>query len=239
MKFLLSLTALLLSGCVTVTDGEPETPIDPQQMAESRIKLGLGYLENGNMLKARENLEMAIKYAPNYYRSRIAMAHYQERVGENEKAESNYKIALRKSPKNGNVLNNYGAFLCKQGEFDKADQYFHRAIDQPYYFLLSASYENAGLCALKAQRHAQAESYFVKALDHEPTRPRSLLQLSKLMIDKEDYTQARLHLMTFNKRYGYQETSLKLLIDLESSAGNKALVQRYQNKLDQMLAHKA
>ncbi|RAH35904.1 type IV pilus biogenesis/stability protein PilW, partial [Vibrio vulnificus] len=42
----------LLTGCVTVTEGQAQKDPDPIGMAESRIALGLGYLENGAMIKA-------------------------------------------------------------------------------------------------------------------------------------------------------------------------------------------
>ncbi|HHY0324023.1 TPA: type IV pilus biogenesis/stability protein PilW [Vibrio cholerae] len=226
---------IALSGCVTVTETAGNaTQSDPTEMAEARIALGLGYLENGSMIKARENLEKALQYAPDYYRSQLSMAHYYEAVGENDSARKMYRTALSEHPKNGNVLNNFGTFLCKQGEYDTADQYFRRAVEQPYYYLISASYENAGLCALKAGKTDNAREYFKRAIDHDPNRLLSILQLTKMEIEAGDYTPARLRLMNLNQRYGYQKASLKLLIELEKRAGNSALEQKYQTLLNSL-----
>ncbi|HDG1636517.1 TPA: type IV pilus biogenesis/stability protein PilW [Vibrio cholerae] len=224
---------IALAGCVTVTETAGNaTQSDPTEMAEARIALGLGYLENGSMIKARENLEKALQHAPDYYRSQLSMAHYYEAVGENDSARTMYRTALSKHPKNGNVLNNFGTFLCKQGEYDTADQYFRRAVEQPYYYLISASYENAGLCALKAGKTDNAREYFKRAIDHDPNRLLSILQLTKMEIEAGDYTPARLRLMDLNQRYGYQKASLTLLIELEKRAGNSALEQKYQTLLN-------
>ncbi|EJB8579383.1 type IV pilus biogenesis/stability protein PilW [Vibrio cholerae] len=224
---------IALAGCVTVTETAGNaTQSDPTEMAEARIALGLGYLENGSMIKARENLEKALQHAPDYYRSQLSMAHYYEAVGENDSARKMYRTALSKHPKNGNVLNNFGTFLCKQGEYDTADQYFRRAVEQPYYYLISASYENAGLCALKAGKTDNAREYFKRAIDHDPNRLLSILQLTKMEIEAGDYTPARLRLMDLNQRYGYQKASLTLLIELEKRAGNSALEQKYQTLLN-------
>ncbi|EGR3962787.1 type IV pilus biogenesis/stability protein PilW [Vibrio cholerae] len=226
---------IALTGCVTVTETAGNaTQSDPTEMAEARIALGLGYLENGSMIKARENLEKALQHAPDYYRSQLSMAHYYEAVGENDAARTMYRTALSKHPKNGNVLNNFGTFLCKQGEYDTADQYFRRAVEQPYYYLISASYENAGLCALKAGKTDNAREYFKRAIDHDPNRLLSILQLTKMEIEAGDYTPARLRLMDLNQRYGYQKASLKLLIELEKRAGNSALEQKYQTLLNSL-----
>lgn len=237
---LLSSLALILSlsivGCVSVTEGPPKIKSDPIAMSESRIELGLGYMGQGNMVRARENLELAVKHAPSYYRARLSMAHYYEQVGEVDEARITYQKALRLDSQNGNVLNNYGTFLCKQGEYDQADKYFNRAIEQPYYYLVSASYENAGFCAFKAGNADKAKYYFTRAIDHDPNRIRSVLQLSTIEVNEADYNDARLRLFKFHQRYGYQVPSLKILIELERKAGNNALKEKYQSKLDELLS---
>ncbi|WP_135454792.1 type IV pilus biogenesis/stability protein PilW [Vibrio echinoideorum] len=237
---LLSSLALILSlsivGCVSVTEGPPKIKSDPIAMSESRIELGLGYMGQGNMVRARENLELAVKHAPSYYRARLSMAHYYEQVGEVDEARITYQKALRLDSQNGNVLNNYGTFLCKQGEYDQADKYFNRAIDQPYYYLVSASYENAGFCAFKAGNADKAKYYFTRAIDHDPNRIRSVLQLSTIEVNEADYNDARLRLFKFHQRYGYQVPSLKILIELERKAGNNAIQEKYQSKLDELLS---
>lgn len=234
MKRVFALGVLFaLSGCVTVTEtSEAAAQSNPTEMAEARIALGLGYLENGSMIKARENLEKALQHAPSYYRSQLSMAHYFEAVGEGDSARKMYQTALNQHPKNGNVLNNFGTFLCKQGDYETADNYFRRAVAQPYYYLISASYENAALCALKSGHNDKARDYFKRAVDHDPTRLLSILQLTKMEIEAGEYTQARIRLMNLNQRYGYQKASLKLLIELEKRAGNSALEQKYQALFD-------
>ncbi|QFT09924.1 type IV pilus biogenesis/stability protein PilW [Vibrio sp. THAF190c] len=226
---------IALSGCVSVTEGEPQrVEADPIAMSESRIALGLGYMDQENMVRARENLELAIQHAPRYYRARLSMAHYYEKVGETDEARKEYKTALRLDSNNGNVLNNYGTFLCKQGDYAQADRYFNKAINQPFYYLVSASYENAGFCALKSGDSKKAKYYFTRALDHEPNRIKSILQLTKIEVSQQEFREARLRLFKFHQRYGYQIPSLQILVELESKAGNKALRDKYQSMLDEM-----
>ncbi|EOX4840369.1 type IV pilus biogenesis/stability protein PilW [Vibrio alginolyticus] len=230
---LILLSQFALVGCVTVKeDGSPVVKADPVAMAESRIALGLGYLNGGNMIRAHDNLQQALNHAPQYYRAQLSMAHYYETVGEDIKAEQMYKRSLRQHTKNGNVLNNYGTFLCKRGDFEKADQMFNRAIEQPYYYLIPASYENAAFCALKSQDKDKARYYFTRAIDHDPHRPKSILQLAKIEIDSGDYTEARIRLMRFNQMYGVKKPSLQLMIQLERAAVNEALEKKYQKQLE-------
>ncbi len=122
-----------LVGCVTVTDKPNTVAFDAVKASEARITLGLNYLREGDRVRARENLEKAVAFAPKYYRAQTSMAYYYQQVGENKQAEKHYRLALSSSPRNGDVLNNYGAFLCGVGRFEQADQYFKQAIEQPYY----------------------------------------------------------------------------------------------------------
>lgn len=235
LSALMLMTQFALVGCVTVKEnGAPIVKADPVAMAESRIALGLGYLEGGNMIRAHDNLQQALSHAPQYYRAQLSMAHYYETVGEDAKAEDMYKRSLRQHTKNGNVLNNYGTFLCKRGDFQQADQMFNRAIEQPYYYLIPASYENAAFCALKSQDKDKAKYYFTRAIDHDPHRPKSILQLAKLEIESGNFTDARIRLMRFNQMYGVKKPSLQLMIELERAAGNEALEQKYVKQLERI-----
>lgn len=218
----LLLLTLLMSGCITDVhlSGEPKS--DQRQRAEARVNLAIRYMEQGNMVKARENLEQAIEHDPNYYRAQLSLAHYYERVEDYGLADRYYRLALQQAPNKGTVLNNYGAYLCKRGEFEAADHYFNQAIEKQGYYLTSASYENAALCAVKAKAPDKAIAYFKRALDYEPYRPRSMLSLAKLELQIGKYDDARNRLLLFQNRYGKQKAALLLLDELESKATEKS-----------------
>ncbi len=192
---LLLIVQFSLLGCVTVKEGgAPIVKPDPIAMAKSRIALGLGYLERGSTIRAHDNLQQALNHAPNYYRAQLSMAHYYESVGEELKAEQMYKRALRQHSNNGNVLNNYGTFLCKRGEYKKADRMFTQAIEQPYYYLIPASYENAAFLCSQIKRQRQSKILLYSCHRARPsqakidtatcqTRKLTLVNLPKLEFD--------------------------------------------------------
>jgi len=223
----------LLGGCVTVDEAGNKKEFDSVEASEARISLGLSYLESGQWQRARDNLELALDYAPKYYRAQNAMAYYYQRVDDPDAAEAMFKQALRDSPKNGDVRNNYGVFLCSQQRYDEAIVAFEKAIKQPYYYLTSASYENAALCSLKSGEKQQAQDYFEKALAYDPYRPKSMLQLAQLEIKSQNLKDARVRLFKFNKRYGYKADSLWLLIQLEHQAGHLTQVEKYAGLLQE------
>ncbi|MFH0260656.1 type IV pilus biogenesis/stability protein PilW [Vibrio barjaei] len=228
------LASMTLSGCVTVQEDNTNTQHTPINMADTRIALGLSYIKLEQYSKARQSLEKAMKYAPHYYKSSLSLAYYFDVVGEVDKAAELYKKALKEHPNNGNVYNNYGTFLCKQGEFQRADALFNQALNKPIYYAVAETYENAGLCALKAQKSHQAKYYFNKSVGHQPLRPVSSLQLAALEIEQDQLPQARLRLLDFSQRYGYQRNNLELLIELERKSENWILVNKYQALLEQV-----
>lgn len=235
MRPILLTISLLLSGCMTTeATSTKSTESRPRDRSDARVELGIGYLKQSNMIKARENFEIALQHDPNYYRAQLSLAHYFEQVGEYQSAQSLYSTALKQHPNNGDVLNNYGTFLCRLEHYEQADTLFNKAIKQPNYYLISTSYENAALCALKAGYKSKAKQYFHRSLAHQPDRPASLLNLAKLEIEDAEYTKARLQIMRFHQRYGVKRSSLNLLIELEQTAGNKTLEEEYRRQLEQL-----
>ncbi len=217
--FYCGMFAVFISGCVTITEQSAGHKANSIEVAESRISLGLAYLNAQQWERARQNLELAVQFAPKYYRSRIALAYYLQEVGEDDQAEAQFKTALKFSPRNGDVQNNYGVFLCRQERYKEAQRAFSKAIAQPYYYKLSASYENAALCALKAKDLSNAKVWFEKALDHEPNRPNSLMQLANMEVATGKFNDARVRLFLFHKRFGYRPETLLTMIKLEDKAG--------------------
>lgn len=221
----------LLAGCVTVQDKKNSVKFDNIQIADSRIALGLAYLKNGQWGKARQNLETAVQVAPKYHSSLISFAYYLQEVGENEQAELQYKTALRYSPNNGDLLNNYGVFLCRQDRFDEAQRAFANAIVQPRFYMLSGSYENAALCALKAGEKDEAKIWFKKAVAHEPNRPLATLWLASMEVANNQLNDARLRLFYLHKQYGYRPNTLLTMIELESKAKRPIELEKYASLL--------
>ncbi|MFC5077915.1 lipoprotein NlpI [Vibrio thalassae] len=230
--YFLVVISMITTGCVTVPGADTHAQHSSIDMANTRIALGLNYIKLEQYSKARQSLEKAMKYAPHYYKSSLSLAYYFDVVGEVDKAAALYHTTLKAHPNNGSVYNNYGTFLCKQGEYQTADVLFNQAINKPNYYAVAETYENAGLCALKAHKSQQAKYYFHKSVEHQPLRPIASLQLAAIEIEQDQLHQARLRLLEFSQRYGYQRSNLALLIDLERKSDNWVLVNKYQALLE-------
>ncbi|PCK33658.1 type IV pilus biogenesis/stability protein PilW [Pseudoalteromonas piscicida] len=208
--------SLVLSGCVTESryrsDGRPvaEQQVNNVNAARTRIALALQYLNSGNTTSAKFNLERALQLAPKLAEAHYTLAYYYEQVGEQQRADSAYQAALAIEPDNPDTLNNYGTFLCRVGQYDKASDYFFKAIEVPSYLRVSASYENLALCALKQNEYLLAEDYLQSAIKHNAQQVSSQLALAGLYYARSDFLRVEDILEAVEKRGFISPRSLML-----------------------------
>ncbi|PHI36499.1 type IV pilus biogenesis/stability protein PilW [Pseudoalteromonas sp. GCY] len=208
--------SLVLSGCVTESsyrsDGRPvaEQQVNNTNAARTRIALALQYLNSGNTTSAKFNLERALQLAPKLAEAHYTLAYYYEQVGEQQRADNAYQAALDIEPDNPDTLNNYGTFLCRVGQYNKASQYFFKAIEVPSYLRVSASYENLALCALKQNEYSLAEEYLQSAIKHNAQQMSSQLALAGLYYARSDFLRAEDVLDNVAKRGFISPRSLML-----------------------------
>lgn len=194
-----------LAGCVTENyENDNSKPVVQNQstnneIAMTRISLGLGYLKMGNTTQAKLNLEKAKRFAPELVQVHTAFAHYYETVGEAELATNSFEDALKISPQDADTLNNYGVFLCRQEKYPEAEVQILKAIAVPSYLLVSQSYENLALCQIKAKNYIKAEESFNKAILHNPSNANVYLQMMQLQYAKGDYKSGILFLKKYEK----------------------------------------
>ncbi len=90
----LTLIALHLSACVSITESRFTKKSDPQKAAATYVALGVSYLSQGNMILARKKIERALELAPDSAAAHSAMAMYWLERGEEKLTEQEFAIAL-------------------------------------------------------------------------------------------------------------------------------------------------
>ena len=233
------LIAVLLSGCVTQSfeDNEPvvKTQANRDEMAATRISLGLGYLKMGDMSQAKLNLEKAKRFSPNLVQVHTAFAHYYETVGENDLAITSFEEALTIKSDSADTLNNYGVFLCRQNQVDAAETQFLKAIAVPSYLLVAQSYENLASCYLQNDNFEKAEMYLNKTIAHNPNRTSPLLQMVRLKYAMGNYKEARVYLQKFERNtQRFSADSLALSYKVYRKLGQRRTANNYGNMLVKM-----
>ncbi len=232
LRFLLILTCLLFQACQHNNDEENESSsnkkIDLSKAASYNVQLGLGYLKQGDRSRAKKKLLTALEQEPSSAEANAALAYYFEQSSEIDEAKKYYLKALSLSSNGGSQLNNYGTFLCRQGEYKKAETYFLKAVKDMQYVHTAGAYENAGLCALAIPDNDKAKLYFAKALKQDPSRRGSLYELVKLESKMGHDSEALSQLQKYPDLVLNDRVFLSLAKDIARKAGNESLAAQYE-----------
>ncbi len=198
----------------------PET-VDYQKAAKFNIELGLNYLKQDQIARAKSKLTRARTLAPHLPEVHYSYAYLLERVGEIENAEKSYRKAISLHSKGGNEHNNYGAFLCRQHSYKQAEKEFLIAIADPDYMNTGEAFENAGLCVMQIPDVAKATEYFEKALRYDPNRPNALIELAIFYYNNQKLARAQEYYSRFVQLSHPTARSLLLGIELAKNEGDK------------------
>ena len=235
-KISVIILVLLISACVTqpAEKGfEAFDAFDKVEAAKTRVSLGITYLKNGSFSQAKSNLDKALEFDPRSGEAHHAMAFYYQQVDETKRAHEYYKRAIELSDDDPDILNTYGTFLCKQGQYEEAKVYFLRAVDDKRYISTAQTYENLAFCAQNQNLFPEAIAYFNSALSHQPTRSSSLLSLTQLYVQTGQWDDAKKSLFKYDRSASVTEESLWLSFqiaqgqnDLKSAIGHADLLKR-------------
>lgn len=225
-------TLSALSGCASSPDNAPHGAA-----AHTRLRLGLEYLARNDLDAARRNLEKALAAAPDDYRTQLGMALYEQRIGEHPAAERRYRQTLRRAPGNGDVMNNYGAFLCGLGQYVAAQRQFDAAAQLPDYRQVAQALENAGYCSLKAGRHDKARSYLSWALKYDPAKGARLLSEAGELLAARRYHTVQPLLDSYHHSLPASAESLWLQIRFAALAGHDDEITHYGDRLARSFPH--
>jgi type IV pilus assembly protein PilF len=237
MNFMLKIISIvfivliLLGGCTSRSSQNYGQDFDQIKAAKTRVSLGLTYLKNGNFSQAKFNLDKALEFAPRSADANFAMAYYYQTVSELEQAENAYQFAMDLDPKNANIANSYGAFLCQNGDYEKAKMYFLKAVNSSSYTSSAETYENLALCSQNQGRPEDTIQYLRNAVNHQPGRASSLFLLAQTLVETEQWQEARAILRRYEKVSQSSPQSLLMAMKIERGTGNDTAAKGYFDML--------
>jgi type IV pilus assembly protein PilF len=189
---ILLLCATLLTACSTVGgSGNTAAEAKKKKIAGINIELGMGYLEEKNIQRAKEKFLEALDADPDLPEVQYSLAYFYEVTGDLQQANIYYLKAIALAPNRGDTQNNYGTYLCRRGEYRKSVDHFNIAWRDPTYLDTAGAYENAGLCALKIPDTNHALTYFNHAILQDANHPVSLINAAELEYKQGNYSAAR------------------------------------------------
>lgn len=88
-------------------------------------------IQSGNLDAAERKAREAQRLVPTAPDGLVLLAGIDERRGRSQQAGENFRKAAELAPQRGDVLNNYGAWLCQQGSAAESLIWFDRARQAP------------------------------------------------------------------------------------------------------------
>lgn len=180
------LVSAALAGCVSQTTIQSQTPDDKPvkgdaaRRAQVHTELSGAYYQRGQMAVALDEARMALKERSDYVPAINMLALIYMELRDDAQATASFEQALRLSPDDSEVFNNYGWFLCLRGNPAKAMEYFQSALKNPLYATPERAYLNAGICARQLGNEAEAERNLRLALQIQPLLGPALYQMADI-----------------------------------------------------------
>lgn len=161
-----------------------------EKRAGIRLQLAVGYYQDGKMEVALDEVKQAIAANPEFADAYGVRALIYSAMGELALADDNFQRALRLAPRNPELGNNYGSFLCQNGRGEQGMAYFEAALKNPTYQSPVNALLNAGSCSMKMRKLDAAERYLMDAFRFQPDLPTINASLARVYFERRDYVRA-------------------------------------------------
>ncbi len=197
-----------------------------ERRAAIRLQLAVGYYQQGSYDVALDEIKHAIAAAPDSADAYGVRALIYTAMNEMALADENYQRALRLAPRNPDLSNNYGAFLCQVGRYQLGLEQFELALKNPNYQSPVKALVNAGACSIKMKNLDAAERYLMDALRYDPDLAATHANLARVYYERRDYNRAGFfihRLTTLAKPETLSADVLWLAARIERKLGDKGL----------------
>ncbi|MBP6056915.1 MAG: type IV pilus biogenesis/stability protein PilW [Nitrosomonas sp.] len=233
LVFYILLCSLWLNACV-------QQPIDEGMSSQARsdrayqsakihTELAAEYFNRGQLEVAIEEVTEALQAQSNYAPAHNVLGLINMTLNDDSKALNNFEQAIRLAPKNSEIHNNYGWFLCQRfaQRTDQAINHFMIAAQDPLYPTPEMSLTNAGICELKRQKYNEAQLFFQRALSIQPNYSPASIGLVDIDFQRGNLAEAKSRLVLFLQNNTSTPESLLLAIRIEQAIGDQSAADSY------------
>ncbi|MBV1933013.1 MAG: type IV pilus biogenesis/stability protein PilW [Porticoccaceae bacterium] len=204
---------------------------------ETSIKLGLGYLREGNRDGAKLHLRKALKANPRSAMAHNAMALLYQLEKDNDLVEEHFLKALKYDPELTAGRNNYAVFLMRSGRNEEAYTHLVRAAKDIEYSRRGRVYLSLGQVAKRLGKNEEALAAWGKSINIDPNMVPSYLALATAYFDNNDLPRAKRYLEKYDELAGPRASALWLGVRLEQAFGNRDAVASKALALEKMFPY--
>ncbi len=222
--------ALVVAGCVTTSDNEPE-PWERDERSDLHTRMGVTYFQRGQIEVAREELELALRTNPGNSGAHLAMAQLEIRLENPERARHHYSRAVRLDDNNITARNEFGYFLCERGDIEAGLALLTDALNNPLNRTQYLSLYGAAECQRLTGDIARATEYYETAIGLQPDMRPALWRLATISFEQGEHLRTRAFLERYFADGFASDESLFLAVRNELQLGQRELASDYARQL--------
>jgi type IV pilus assembly protein PilF len=236
MRMLLALFVALLAGCSAQTTLETKqvtdsSLADARRRAEVHTAHAGEYYSRGNYSVALSETRLALKDDPSYFPAFNMQGLVYMELHEDATARESFDQALRLSPNNPEVLNNFGWFLCVRGDPPRGLGMMQKAAADNYYPTPEKAYLSAGMCLRRMGRSAEAEENLRRAVLIRPDLIGALYNLAVITYERGAYKDSEGYLLRYTQLAQPSLDALVLGVRLARQNGDKVAEDSYLQQI--------
>ena len=209
----------------------PDSYDSPSAKARLLVQQGQVALSQGDLVEAGKAADKAIKTAPDDAAAHTLAALVADRRGDATVAGKHYRRAVDLAPRQGGMANNYGTWLCGNGQARESLEWFDRALSDPAYRTPAIAMANSGACAADAGDDAHSARYLAGALELDPENPVALAAMAEREFRAGDAFRARAFSQRRLAAAPADRRSLVLASQIENKLGDTKAAERYVQRL--------
>jgi type IV pilus assembly protein PilF len=237
--------ALALAGCGKQGVKPPSAPLEVAPTYEARdnpeIRKRVNYQDQmvlagesmraGALDAAEKRVRAATKIDARRPEAYMMLAAIATQRGNEAGAGPLYAKAAELAPDRGDVLNNYGAWLCAHGRPAESLVWFDRALQAPGYTTPASALANAGGCALEAGQSERATPDLRRALEIDPANAYALESMARSEYAQGRYFEARAFAQRRLAAAPATRSVLQLASQIEARLGDNVASGRYLQRI--------
>ena len=220
---------VVVSGCASTIPGAnlnsdrvtESDESDAQKRARLRLELAVAYFDKGQTTDALDQLKQSITADPSLFEAYNLRGLIYMRLNDIPLAEESFRRALTINPKAATVQHNYGWMLCQQSRYAESTQFFGSALANPAYGERAKTWMAQGLCQMRANQPAEAESSFLRSYELDAGNPITAYNLSQLLYQRSEFVRAQFYVRRLNNSELANAESLWLGIKVERRMENR------------------
>lgn len=206
---------------------------ETRRRAKIRLELAANHYQQQNFPLALQEAEQAVKIDPGFGASYGMLGLVYMAIGDRVKADDSFRRALDIDPKDAELNNNYGWYLCQTGHQRESLAYFNNALEDRLYATPAKPLHNAGICALQVGDEAAAENYFLRSFQADPGNAVAMYNLGQFYLERRNLERAKFYSDRLLNTYQPTSETVWLGLRVARAGGDQAYTSQLASQLRQ------